>query len=550
MAPSPSAARSGSSRPLLAVAAGCAALVVCVLIASAAGAGLLVLRGRGSAQSGPPSVEYVLDASPRMLQASEGGTRLSVAQGVLAEIVRPASPAVTAGLRVFGAGQLAGACQDTDLLVPLALANQTKISDRLSTLQGGAGVDSALGVAMVAAIRDLAATRGPHSLVVVTGGADSCNPQAGQLIAQEANRQGIQLQLFVVGYQVSSADAIAIKGVVDQTAGATYLQANNAADLRRTLASIQSFVDKPNGATVANVVATAGAVALGGTALAGPTATAQNTGVLQFSVLSYAGQPAQAGGRLVVQAYSPQDHQTLLATEYDNPASLRLPAGRYDLHLSYLVAPSGPYVGGYDEQWVDGLSIEPGLTTTQSYDLKLGQVALTVLEAAGQPVADGNYGFSIRVYHPNDLNSAAATVIVTSTATLQLAPATYQVQVDFPGTNLFKQVQSAQTFEVKAGQSLAYTVDLKLGHVQVEVDDELGQAIAAARVNANAFPAGNPDTPFAFTYGANPADLVLQAGTSYNLVLTLDNGQRLTLPNQQVREGQTQLIKVNVRDFK
>ena len=80
----------------------------------------------------------------------------------------------------------AAICQDTDLLVPLAPANQGLISDQLAALTAGAGADAALAEAMVAAIRDLAATAGPHSLVVVTGGADSCNPEAGQLIAREA----------------------------------------------------------------------------------------------------------------------------------------------------------------------------------------------------------------------------------------------------------------------------------------------------------------------------------------------------------------------------
>src|SRR5690242_4822304 len=100
--------------PLIA-GAGCALLLACVVIAAALAA-VLALRGRGVAQAAPPNVEYVLDASPRMLEATDGGTRLDVAEGILAEIIRPASPAVAAGLRVFGTGQLSGACQDTNLL--------------------------------------------------------------------------------------------------------------------------------------------------------------------------------------------------------------------------------------------------------------------------------------------------------------------------------------------------------------------------------------------------------------------------------------------------
>src|SRR5512143_3670224 len=116
MAPSAPPNRSRSLRWVL---GGCVLLVLCVGVIGAGAAGVWYLRGRTPPAS-QPAVEYILDASPRMAQPSEGSTRLAVAQGVLAEIVRPAEPSVTAGLRVFGSGKLPAACQDTDLLVPLA----------------------------------------------------------------------------------------------------------------------------------------------------------------------------------------------------------------------------------------------------------------------------------------------------------------------------------------------------------------------------------------------------------------------------------------------
>jgi hypothetical protein len=197
-------------------------LALCVCLAVLAVGGYFWLN-RGAAPSDEPAVEYILDASPRMALPAAGAedeaSRLAVAQGVLAEIIRPADPDVTAGLRVFGNGALPVACEDTDLLVPLAPANQAAISDRALALQAGAAADAALAEAMVAAIRDLSDPAGPHTLVVVTGGADSCNPEAGELIAREAERAGIELRMFVVGYQVPDADLADIKGTVDDSDG-------------------------------------------------------------------------------------------------------------------------------------------------------------------------------------------------------------------------------------------------------------------------------------------------------------------------------------------
>ncbi len=246
---------------ILAIAGGCAvlALCVCVLGAGAAGGYYYLQQGQTTAQE--PAVEYILDASPRMEQPLEGSTRFSQAQAVLAEVVRPADPTVSAGLRVFGSGAVASACEDTDLLVPLGPSNQTKIADSALGLQTGAASDSALAQAMLAAIRDLAAQGGPHTLVVVTGGADACNEQAGQLIKQEADKAGIKLQEFVIGFAVSPEEADAIKSMVEESGG-DYLDAPDTATLNNILLAIQNHVDNPSSTSVAliDTAATPGAV--------------------------------------------------------------------------------------------------------------------------------------------------------------------------------------------------------------------------------------------------------------------------------------------------
>lgn len=240
----------GSNRRPLLIALGC--LVVggglCLLLA-AAGA-LYYLRGRARADS--PGVAYILDTSPRMALDTEGGDRLTVAQGVMAEIVRPANPTLTSGLRIFGSGATSESCQDTELVVPFRPANQGEIAAGLEVLQTGSSAESALAQAMLDAIQDLAGTDGPQSLVVVTGGADTCNPQAGDLIAQEAERAGIALQTFVVGFEVSEEEATAIKGMVSDTPGATYYDAPDEEALRNVLTEIQERVDNASQPTACN----------------------------------------------------------------------------------------------------------------------------------------------------------------------------------------------------------------------------------------------------------------------------------------------------------
>ncbi len=223
-------------------AGGCVLLLLLACaIAAAVGAYLYFQRNASSADQ--PTVEYILDSSPRMALSTQGNSRIEVARGVMAEIVRPANPDLTSGLRVFGNGALPQPCQDTQLIVPFAQSNQDQIATQLGDVTVGANSDAALSEAMIAAIKDLAATGGPHSLVVVTGGADACNPQAGELIAQEADRAGIDLKTYVVGYQVPDAEAEALKTQVGSIPGANLQTAKDEAGLRKILSAIQAQVD-------------------------------------------------------------------------------------------------------------------------------------------------------------------------------------------------------------------------------------------------------------------------------------------------------------------
>jgi hypothetical protein len=228
-------------RRLIAVV-GIAVVAVCLCVAAAVAA-FYFFRGR-LGRGAQPTIEYILDASPRMSNSSSGGdTRIGIARGVLAEIVRTADPRLTAGLRVFGTGALPGVCQDTDLVVPLAVSNQVRIEKGLGGVSSGPKSDSPLAQAMIAAIRDVAKTRGPHTIVVVTGGADSCNPESGELIRQEAERAGVELKVFVVGLDVPPEEAEAVRAMVAMIPGATYQEAPDAAALRGALTEIQTEVN-------------------------------------------------------------------------------------------------------------------------------------------------------------------------------------------------------------------------------------------------------------------------------------------------------------------
>ena len=106
MSTGPSPARSNRPALIGLGGAGLAAVLACLCLAAVAIVALINYRTFTTAAD-EPTVAYILDASPRMeLTADSGGgkTRINVAEAVLAEVIRPAEPSLTMGLRVFGTG--------------------------------------------------------------------------------------------------------------------------------------------------------------------------------------------------------------------------------------------------------------------------------------------------------------------------------------------------------------------------------------------------------------------------------------------------------------
>jgi hypothetical protein len=225
---------------------GLLALFGCGVVAAVAAVILLQDREPAADElaADEPTVAYILDVSPRMSSSGGQDNRLEVARGILADVVRRSDPDFTAGLRVFGIDGIATDCEDTELLVPFATANRDRMASQFSDLRVGGSTESALGEAMITSIRDLVDTAGPHYMVVVTGGADSCNPQAGRLIAAEAERAGINLQTFLVGFEVRPQENQALRRMMEQIAGGSYFEAADGDALRRVLEDILRQIEQ------------------------------------------------------------------------------------------------------------------------------------------------------------------------------------------------------------------------------------------------------------------------------------------------------------------
>lgn len=178
--------------------------------------------------------------------------------------------------------------------------------------------------------------------------------------------------------------------------------------------------------------------------------------------------------------------------------------------------------------------------------MNLGEVRLNFTAASGKAVEVKNFAFYLTP--PGDPGNHLVTGAFLDAATLQRLPGTYDVIADYAGTNLAR-AGSIARIQVTAGQSIAQTINLNLALIQLEVLDAPGKPSATTRVSAWAYPTGTRDSSFITLYGANPLDLIVRAGVSYDIVVKLD-GKTYELNGVALSEGTTEVVQINASDFK
>jgi serine/threonine-protein kinase len=191
------------------------ALIVLVLC----GLGVLIFFQLRPERS-PITWEYVLDMSSEMSAPFPGEdvSKWDSARQTLADDLALAPESINVGLRVFGQGQAAEGCKDTTLLVKPNPKQFAKIQNKLADLTP-AGSESPLTEAMVQAFNDLQlAPDKRNALIILTDGADSCDPAGPEQLAAFMERLNVRVDTYIVGLgvtepaQVESLQALAGAG--------------------------------------------------------------------------------------------------------------------------------------------------------------------------------------------------------------------------------------------------------------------------------------------------------------------------------------------------
>jgi len=197
-----------------------------ITIVSAIGNLEIVLSDEAQAQRGrlPKDILLVLDLSSSMADAIDGTPKIEIARMVLREIIEEMPEASTVGLRTFKG------CGQSDLLVPLQPLDRELLAAEVGVLETGSKTPLAYTIGEIT--EDLRDLEGPHLVILVTDGMETCggDPVAAAGALAES---GADILFRLVGYDPRSAGEAARQQFLEITAaaGGYYVDAQSADEL-------------------------------------------------------------------------------------------------------------------------------------------------------------------------------------------------------------------------------------------------------------------------------------------------------------------------------
>jgi Ca-activated chloride channel homolog len=187
-------------------------------------------------------IMLVLDASGSMAKAAPGGTKMTAAKLAVHTLVDTMPADARMGLTIYGAstgssaGEKPAGCKDVKVVLPVGPIDKAAITAAADAAQphGYTPIGQALRTAA-----DALPKEGPRAVVLVSDGEDTCAPPDPCEVAKELAKQGVELRVHTVGYQVD-AKAKAQLTCIAQATGGTYTNVPDASALGQALTRVTS----------------------------------------------------------------------------------------------------------------------------------------------------------------------------------------------------------------------------------------------------------------------------------------------------------------------
>ncbi|MEQ9039417.1 MAG: VWA domain-containing protein [Silicimonas sp.] len=206
--------------------------------------GLLIVASlmafSASAQDRPNTI-LVMDGSGSMWGQIDGVNKIVIAREVVAEILQDFPAGESLGLTVYG-HRTQGDCSDIETVVAPAPGTAAAIVDAVNAINPRG--KTPMTDAVVAAAQALGYVDAPATVILVSDGIETCNPDPCAA-ARALEEAGADFTAHVIGFDVNDAEAIGqLQCLADETGG-VFLSASNASELSAALTQIAVAEPEP-----------------------------------------------------------------------------------------------------------------------------------------------------------------------------------------------------------------------------------------------------------------------------------------------------------------
>lgn len=252
----------------------------------------------GFAQDRPNTI-LVLDASGSMWGQVDGVAKITIAQKVITDLLATLPDDQNLGLTVYGANRR-GDCSDIQTVIPPGPGTRDAIAAAIARVKPLG--KTPMTDAVVAAAEALRYTEEKATVILVSDGVETCNPDPCAA-AKHLEETGVDITVHVVGFDVGSdAEAVRQMSCIAENTGGQFLTAANAGELTRALSEVSKAPEPPP--PPAEIAVTLRAVE-------GDANGAEITDPVNWTVTGEAG--------------------PVLSDKQENPTALDLPEGAYTL---------------------------------------------------------------------------------------------------------------------------------------------------------------------------------------------------------------------------
>jgi len=181
-----------------------------------------------------PNLEIVLDVSGSMNAKLGDTTRWKTALAMLGDVVAALPDDMNVGLRVYGhrhSSKSAQTCKDTELVVPIEKLDRERLVKAATRLKPRG--ETPLIYSILQTVGDLR-NAGGGSVILITDGEESCKGDA-KSAAADLQASGLNLTLNIVGFTLTSENAVAELTALAGSTGGRYYSAQDGAQLSRAV---------------------------------------------------------------------------------------------------------------------------------------------------------------------------------------------------------------------------------------------------------------------------------------------------------------------------